>query len=274
MLTTQSIPPSISTRNGAVMSRAVKKKLGLRSRWERLARVPVKKLSRATTVWPSARRRSHMCDPTNPAAPETTIRKVPPSLHSSEAGHRFTCYIQKRTVYDRRILVGTGNTCSNSPHIVRPVLVAFPQSPECDSGFAHYDRFRVVAAGAEDQAVSMGSHAAGEGDRTATFPRAGPRLRLLGISGLRTGDHQSHSVGIQRAIPDPRFGFRQFLPGIRGGVGRRGGDLDRWAIRLSLRGLTGVAGQSGAGIGFHRIPDLHPDGDVSRRTLDRRGIST
>src|SRR4051794_33745818 len=26
-----------------------------------------------------------MCDPTKPAAPETTIRKVPPSLHSSEA---------------------------------------------------------------------------------------------------------------------------------------------------------------------------------------------
>src|SRR3954464_2411760 len=50
-----------------------------------LRRAAVRKLSSATTVWPSASRRSHMCDPTKPAAPETTIRKVPPSLHSSEA---------------------------------------------------------------------------------------------------------------------------------------------------------------------------------------------
>ena len=77
---------------------------------------------------------------------------------------------------------GTGSTCRNSPHFVGPVLVAFSQSPERDSRFAHHDGFRGLAAGAPHQAISVGSHAAGEGDRTAPPPRTGPRLRLLGLS--------------------------------------------------------------------------------------------
>jgi hypothetical protein len=32
------------------------------------------------TLCPSPKSRSHMCDPIKPAAPETTIRKVPPAF--------------------------------------------------------------------------------------------------------------------------------------------------------------------------------------------------
>jgi len=40
-------------------------------------RFPVRKLSRATTLMPIPQRQSHMCDPMNPAAPETDDRKFP-----------------------------------------------------------------------------------------------------------------------------------------------------------------------------------------------------
>src|SRR5450759_3598761 len=98
----------------------------------------------------------------------------------------------KLTVYDRSILDGTGRTGRNSADFPGLVLVAIPEGPERDPRFARHDGFRGDAAGAEDQAVPLGSHATGKGDRAAPAPRPGARLRLLGISGLWTGDGQSH----------------------------------------------------------------------------------
>src|ERR1039457_6849960 len=76
MLTTQSTPPALG--KGAGVSLATKRKAGGQTGRARVAGAPGTKLSSAITLWPSAKRRSHMCDPTNPAAPETTMRKYPP----------------------------------------------------------------------------------------------------------------------------------------------------------------------------------------------------
>src|ERR1017187_6618255 len=92
------------------------------------------------------------------------------------------------TSYGRRILDGTGGIRRNSSHLPGPVLVALPQGPEGDPRFARHHGFRNIAAGAEDPAVPLGSHVAGQGDRAAATSRPGARLRLLGISGLWTGD--------------------------------------------------------------------------------------
>src|ERR1035441_4134415 len=128
------------------------------------------------------------------------------------------------TAYDRRILAGTGDTCRNSSHLPGPILVALPQRPEGDPRFARHDGFRGIAIGAEDPSISLGSHAAGKGDRAAPTSRPGARLRLLGISGLRAGDGQSHRDAIRRAVPDAGHRFRQLLFRVRGGVGAGGGE--------------------------------------------------
>src|SRR5947209_2473463 len=78
MLTTQSTGPAIA--HGSVMSCSTNWKRQWDLMWAILSGLPVRKLSRPTTVWPSARRRSHICDPMKPAAPETTMRKFPPRL--------------------------------------------------------------------------------------------------------------------------------------------------------------------------------------------------
>src|ERR1039458_6834286 len=59
---------------------------------------PVRKLSTATTAWPSASRRSHMCEPMNPAAPD----RNDPELRA--------------TVEMRHILFGAGEEIVNSHH--------------------------------------------------------------------------------------------------------------------------------------------------------------
>ena len=128
--------------------------------------------------------------------------------------------------------------------------------------------FEVSPLGTEDQAVPVGSHAAGEGDRAAPPSRLGARLRVLGFSGLRPGHHQSPCVGLRWTIPVAGFGLRQLLFIVRRGVGGGGGRLDRGPVRAPLRRAARVVGQSRAGIGIHRLPDLHADG---RRILPGSG---
>ena len=146
-------------------------------------------------------------------------------FHSSEARAGFTCYIQNRTVYDRRILVGTGITCRNSPHFASPLLVAFPQGPERHPRFARHVGFRAVAARAADPPVPVGSHAAGQGDRAAPAARAGARLRFLGISGLRAGHRQPHR---------DRHSARRFLSQDSGFGSFYFGFVAVWAVAVAV----------------------------------------
>ncbi len=81
------------------------------------------------------------------------------------------------------------------------------------------------------------------------------------------------ALGLRRTIPVAGFGLRRLLFGVRRGVGGGGGRFDRGPVRAPLRRAAGVVGQSRAGIGIHRLPDLHADGDVSCRALARRGIA-
>ena len=88
---------------------------------------------------------------------------------------------------------------------------------------------------------------------------------------LVTINHIASAFGARFLSQDSGFG--SFYLVVRRGVGGGGGRLDRGAVRAPLRRAARVAGQSGAGIGIHRIPDLHADGDVSCRTLAGRGIA-
>src|SRR5438046_6267658 len=53
-------------------------------RCSRFAGVPVMKLSRQTTSWPSARKRSHKCEPMNPPPPVISVRITSPPDQKSE----------------------------------------------------------------------------------------------------------------------------------------------------------------------------------------------
>src|SRR5436190_11914888 len=67
-----SIGPSISTGLEMLWRRNVKR--GLACRCWRLTGLPVMKLSRQTTSCPSARKRSHRCEPMKPAPPVMRVR--------------------------------------------------------------------------------------------------------------------------------------------------------------------------------------------------------
>src|SRR5262249_43215270 len=70
--------------SGSVTSWRISSKRWLSSRFSTLVRVPVKKLSRQTTSWPSPSRRSHRCEPRKPDPPVTRIRRrdISPSYMS------------------------------------------------------------------------------------------------------------------------------------------------------------------------------------------------
>src|SRR5215470_3147834 len=62
-------------------SARVMRKFGCFSRWPTFESTPVIRLSSASTSQPSAIRRSHKCDPRNPAPPVTTARmRSPPKF--------------------------------------------------------------------------------------------------------------------------------------------------------------------------------------------------
>src|SRR5208282_5226374 len=80
---------STSSRIGSTTSWRMNSKLRLPSRCMMLARLPLKKLSRQMTSWPSLSRRSHRWEPRNPAPPVTSARTVvPPGSAAVFAGDR------------------------------------------------------------------------------------------------------------------------------------------------------------------------------------------
>src|SRR3954469_18994119 len=68
----------MASRSAVTISASTKTCAGLSARCSRLVARPVAKLSRLTTGWPSARRRSTRFAPMKPAAPVTSARTGPP----------------------------------------------------------------------------------------------------------------------------------------------------------------------------------------------------
>ena len=94
-----------------------------------------------------------------------------------------------------------------------------------------------------------------------------------GFLRLRAGHDQSPRVGIRRAVPDARLGLRQLLFRLRGGVGRRGGGLDRRTVRAPLRGAAGWLGKVAPESGFIALLIFTLMVTYLAGLVDRRGIA-
>ncbi len=87
---------STCRNSGSVMSCSCSENEWFPSRWATFLFMPVWKLSTQITSCPSRRRRSHRCDPRNPAPPVTSTRWLSamscwfrPGLDRAEAGRQF-----------------------------------------------------------------------------------------------------------------------------------------------------------------------------------------
>src|SRR4051812_13329622 len=73
------------------MSCLTNKKCGFPAKWAILRTLPVIRLSIPRTLWPSDRKRSHRCEPINPAAPVIRIR----TLHLTSRTDKTSTVYQK-----------------------------------------------------------------------------------------------------------------------------------------------------------------------------------
>jgi hypothetical protein len=94
-------PPTWSTsmKNSFVTSPRITSKLGLSSRSFTLVFCEVKKLSSATTSWPSLTSRRQMCEPRKPQPPVTRMRRKGSSFVFAmvHGGHDSGCSLAEST---------------------------------------------------------------------------------------------------------------------------------------------------------------------------------
>ena len=170
-------------------------------RCSRLAVEPVMKLSRATTSWPSASRRSHRWEPMKPAAPEMRCRKrnPPQNILAGYVSHATkSCYSAVVPV-----------SLSAAEKWVLAVLLAAsaavfwprirPRSADHSSSQAG-SGFHPRSAQPPRPGLRVGSAAPGQSHPPASASGLGARLRFLGILRVRAGDAEPSCRGIRVSV--------------------------------------------------------------------------